>query len=110
MSASLRYPIGQSDFQRIREDGSVYIDKTWMIHELLENRIDAILLPRPRRFGKTLALSMLRYFFEKTDEDLSRLFRGLRIQESKLAAAHFQKYPVISISFKRPFECFKSFA
>lgn len=96
-----RFPIGIDDFRELRDLGLEYIDKSHLIRELLDDvGAKVTLLPRPRRFGKTLNLSMLRCFFEKRDEDLSHLFEGLSI-----AAAgdgyqrHFQRYPVIHMTF-----------
>ncbi len=66
-------PIGISDFKTIIEGGYAYADKTLFVQELLEKGTNVALIPRPRRFGKTLNLSMLRYFFEKSEEDLARI-------------------------------------
>jgi Predicted AAA-ATPase/PD-(D/E)XK nuclease superfamily len=98
----LRIPIGVDDFRKIREQELEYVDKSSLIRELLDERgIEVVLLPRPRRFGKTVNLSMLRYFFEKRDEDLSHLFQGLSIWEAgDTYRAHFQRYPVIHFNFK----------
>ena len=94
-------PIGAGieDFKRLREEGYVYVDKTALIKLFLENPCSVALFTRPRRFGKTLALSMLQHFFEiGTDPTL---FNGLEIMESKsLIDAHMGKYPVVSISLK----------
>jgi Predicted AAA-ATPase len=69
MSAqSLRFPIGISDFRKLREGAYHYVDKSALIEEVLGAGAEVILLPRPRRFGKTLNLSMLRYFLEKSPE------------------------------------------
>ena len=62
-------PIGVDNFQRIIDDGYYYVDKTLFIKELLENKASVNLFTRPRRFGKTLNISMLKYFFEKMDKD-----------------------------------------
>jgi hypothetical protein len=99
---SLHIPIGVDDFRELREQGLVYIDKSHLIRELLDNPgIQVTLLPRPRRFGKSLNLSMLRHFFEKRDEDLSHLFQDLSIwQAGDAYRAHFQRYPVIDFNFK----------
>jgi hypothetical protein len=97
----LRIPIGVSDFRMLREQGLVYVDKSHLIREMLDKGTQALLLPRPRRFGKTLALSMLQCFFEKRDEDLSGLFADLSIwQAGDAYRAHFQRYPVIFVTFK----------
>src|SRR4051794_30039300 len=98
----LRIPIGIDDFRVLREEGLAYVDKSSLIRELLdEPGIQVVLLPRPRRFGKTLNLSMLRCFFEKRDEDLSHLFQDLEIWHAGDAyRMHFQRYPVIPFNFK----------
>ncbi len=95
-------PIGYDDFRKLRELGLAYVDKSHLIRELLDRPGSQVtLLPRPRRFGKSLNLSMLRWFFEKRDEDLSGLFRDLSIwQAGDAYRAHFQRYPVIQLSFK----------
>jgi hypothetical protein len=96
-----RIPIGVDDFRKLREQGFVYVDKSHLIREVLDRGAQAILLPRPRRFGKTLNLSMLRCFFEKREEDLSGLFADLSIaQAGEAYRAHFQRYPVIFVTFK----------
>ncbi len=98
----LRIPIGIDDFRTLREGGLEYVDKTSLIQELLDRSgVQVVLLPRPRRFGKTLNLSMLRCWFEKRDEDLSHLFQDLAIwQAGAETRAHFQRYPVIHFNFK----------
>ena len=95
-------PIGIDDFQKLREAGLEYVDKSHMIEELLDlEGVEVLLLPRPRRFGKTLNLSMLRCFFERRDEDLSPLFQDLRVwRAGPRCLAHFQRYPVIHLSLK----------
>jgi hypothetical protein len=76
-------PIGVDDFRKIREEGLLYVDKTALIRELIDQPgVEVALLPRPRRFGKTVNLSMLRTWFEKRDEDLSPLFRDLSIWQA----------------------------
>jgi Predicted AAA-ATPase/PD-(D/E)XK nuclease superfamily len=93
--------IGIDDFRKLREQGLEYVDKSHLIREVLDQSAEAILLPRPRRFGKTLNLSMLRYFFAKRDEDLSPLFADLSIwQAGDAYRAHFQRYPVVFLTFK----------
>lgn len=97
----LRIPIGVSNFRTLRERQLTYVDKSHLIRELLDKGAQAILLPRPRRFGKTLNLSMLRCFFERRDEDLSPLFSDLAIwQAGDAYREHFQRYPVVFITFK----------
>src|SRR5262245_36974743 len=95
-----RFPIGISDFRKLREGGFVYVDKTGLIDDVLAAGAQVLLTPRPRRFGKTLNLSMLRCFLEKSPEDRSHLFAGLAIAASAAARPHFQRYPVIFMSFK----------
>jgi Predicted AAA-ATPase len=98
----LPVPIGIDDFRKLREGGLEYIDKTHFIRELLDLRgVEVALVPRPRRFGKSLNLSTLRWFFEKRGEDLSHLFKDLSIwQAGELYRAHFQRYPVIYLTLK----------
>ena len=96
----VRFPIGISDFRTVREAGFVYVDKTALIDDVLNESAQVLLAPRPRRFGKTLNLSMLRYFFEKSPEDRRPLFDGLAVASSDRAWAHFQRYPVIYMTFK----------
>ncbi len=94
-------PIGIEDFKRIIDNGYYFIDKTMMIKELIDNGNAVTLFTRPRRFGKTLNMSMLRRFFEKTDEDNSYLFDGLKISGAgEKYYEYMEKYPVISISLK----------
>ncbi len=99
---ALRIPIGIDDFRQLREAGLEYVDKSDLIRELLDRAgVEVVSLPRPRRFGKTLNLSMLRWWFEKCGEDLSHLFRDLAIwQAGEPYRAHFQRYPVIHFNFK----------
>ena len=94
-------PIGISDFKMIIDKGYYYVDKTIMIKDILDNMAYVNLFTRPRRFGKTLNLSMLKYFFEKTEENNSYLFEGLNIWESgEKYREHQGKYPVINLDFK----------
>lgn len=96
-----KLPVGLSDFKELIEQNYYYVDKTLFIKELLDQGDKALLLPRPRRFGKTLNLSMLRYFFEKTDKDNSSLFRRLKIwQAGEEYTSRQGKYPVIYLTFK----------
>ncbi len=95
----LRMPIGVDDFAKLRTDHFYYVDKTGMIKELLENWGEVNLFTRPRRFGKSLNMSMLKCFLE-IGADKS-LFDGLEIlKETGLCEEHMGKYPVISISLK----------
>ena len=95
-----KLPIGLSDFKEIIEYDYYYFDKTKFIENILEDRSKVKLFTRPRRFGKTLNISMLKYFFDVKNKDENKnLFEGLNISKSE----YFNKqgeFPVISISFK----------
>lgn len=93
-------PIGISDFKRVIDGGYAYVDKTLLIQEIIEKGTLVALIPRPRRFGKTLNLSMVRYFFEKREEDTSYLFKHLQIWENEKVRALQGQFPVISLSLK----------
>lgn len=97
----IRLPVGVSDFRKIREEGSYYIDKTGLIEELLKTKdTEVTLITRPRRFGKTLAMSMLAHFFD-IREDSAVLFQGLKVSENKeLCGRWMNRCPVLFISFK----------
>lgn len=93
-------PIGVSDYRDACKN-YYYVDKTLMIKEFLDERPKVSLFTRPRRFGKTLNMDMLRTFFEKTTEDTSVYFRDKKIWSCGEAyRAHYRKYPVIFLSFK----------
>ncbi len=81
--SSKKLPVGLSDFKKLIEENYYYIDKTKFIKDVINSSSEILLFPRPRRFGKTLNLSMLRYFFEKTDKNPGRLFKGLEIEKIK---------------------------
>ena len=93
-------PIGVEDFKRLVDNEYYFIDKTLMIKELLENKETVNLFTRPRRFGKTLNMSMLQRFFEATEKSNAYLFDGLKIAAYPEYMAYQGKYPVISISLK----------
>ena len=94
-----KLPIGIEDFREIREEGFYYVDKTGLITELLQNWGKVNLFTRPRRFGKSLNMSMLKYFFEIGSDPA--LFEGLEIsKEKQLCEEYMGKFPVISISLK----------
>ena len=93
-------PLGTSDFLRLRRDGATYVDKTALIAEVVQGPAEVLLLPRPRRFGKTLNLSMLRTFLERTEEERADLFEGLEVWDSEVARRHFQRHPVVFLTFK----------
>lgn len=92
--------IGESDFRKLREGKSGFVDKSHFISDILADHTVVLLFPRPRRFGKTTNLSMLGHFLRKTDTNLRPIFEGLSVIDDAEAMTHFQKYPVISISFK----------
>ncbi len=93
-----RLPIGESDFRKLRGKDCYFVDKSEFIADILNENNDVILIPRPRRFGKTLNLSMLRYFFD-INENARDLFNGLKIEKLP-EIEHQGKYPVIFITFK----------
>lgn len=95
----LKLPVGIENFEDIRKSGFYYIDKTMLIEQTLNNWSKVTLFTRPRRFGKTLGMSMLRSFFEiGTDKSL---FDGLYISQNKsLCDEHMGKYPVIFLTLK----------
>ena len=93
-------PIGVEDFKRLVDNGYYFVDKTLMIKELLENKETVNLFTRPRRFGKTLNMSMLQRFFEATEKSNAYLFDGLKIAAYPEYMAYQGQYPVISVSLK----------
>ena len=99
MANTLKLPIGIDDFRKLRESDFYYVDKTRLIEQLLYRWSEVTLFTRPRRFGKTLNMSMLRSFFEiGTDKSL---FDGLYISGNKeLCDGYMGKYPVIFLSLK----------
>ena len=99
--SKMSIPVGISDFKRIREENYYYIDKSELISALLENTSAQItLITRPRRFGKTLGMSMLANFFDISQEN-AQLFKGLKISEKQtLCKEWMNQYPTIYFSFK----------
>lgn len=94
-----KLPVGIEDFEKLRSDDFYYIDKTGLIRELLNNQAEVSLFTRPRRFGKSLNMSMLEHFFSLNGD--KSIFDGLEIsKETALCAEFMGKYPVISISLK----------
>ncbi len=92
-------PVGLDSFEKIRQIGYYYIDKTLLIKEVLTNRGDVNLFTRPRRFGKTLNMSMLKSFFEIGSD--KSLFDGLAISKEKRLCEEYQaKHPVVFLSLK----------
>ncbi len=111
MAGKIKLPMGIENFKEMRIGGFYYVDKTGLIKTLLENPGKVSLFTRPRRFGKTLNMSMLRYFFETgsdvmpfnnvTPFDNVTLFDGLEIsREKELCKEYMGKFPVISITLK----------
>lgn len=99
MAVKTKLPMGIENFKEMRTEGYYYIDKTGLIRDLLENPGKVNLFTRPRRFGKTLNMSMLRYFFEAGGD--RSLFDGLEIsKETEICDKYMGKFPVISISLK----------
>ena len=99
MVNTIKLPVGIDSFEKIRKYDFYYLDKTKLIEQILKNWSEVSLFTRPRRFGKTLNMSMLRSFFEiGTDRSL---FDGLYISQNKeLCEEHMGKYPVIFLSLK----------
>jgi len=94
-----KLPIGISDFKEIIEKEYLFVDTSPLIGKIFRESAKAILITRPRRFGKTLNMSMLSYFFDNTLQTLN-LFKGLRITEDKEVMKEINGYPVVFISLK----------
>ena len=93
-------PIGIENFEDIIKDNYYYVDKSMLIEDILVNRAAVTLFTRPRRFGKTLNMSMIKYFFDVRNKDENRkLFEGLKIFGSEYMKEQ-GKYPVIFVSLK----------
>ncbi|MBR4318711.1 MAG: AAA family ATPase, partial [Oscillospiraceae bacterium] len=101
MAEQKEFPIGIEDFKTLIDNNYYFVDKTLFLKELIHNIGKVNLFTRPRRFGKTLNLSMIQYYFEKQETDNTYLFKGLKISH---AGERYQKYmgqyPVITLSFK----------
>ena len=96
-----RLNLGYSDFKSIIENNNYFVDKSLLIEELIESEKSVVLLPRPRRFGKTVNLSMLKYFFDIQEPENENLFKHLKIWNSDDEIRnHCGSYPVIFITFK----------
>ena len=99
MEMKLSLPIGIEDFKEVRKDGYYYVDKTALIEQVLEKRSKVTLFTRPRRFGKSLNMSMLKNFFEIGTD--AALFEGLHISKNtQMCEKYMGKYPVIAVSLK----------
>ncbi len=93
--------LGNSDFKSIIENKNYFVDKSLFIKDIIDQQSQVIVLPRPRRFGKTLNLSMLKYFFDINQSDIENLFLSLNIwQTEDEIKENYLKYPVIFLSFK----------
>ena len=96
-----KLPVGMSSFKKIIEDDYYYVDKSLFIKEIMDSSGEVVLIPRPRRFGKTLNLSMLKYFLDINGKENNRkLFDNLKINKEKRIMEHFGQYPIIYMSFK----------
>ncbi len=96
-----RIPIGYEDFKQLIDSGFYYVDKSMFIYELLHSGGQNNLITRPRRFGKTLNFSMLKYFFDINEKDNAYLFEGLKISEYYEELAMYRNtHPVITLSLK----------
>lgn len=98
MEIKRNLPIGNDDFRKLREKGSYYVDKTLMIKDFIEMKDEVALIARPRRFGKTLNMTMLREFFDITKKS-RKIFEGLAIMNTEYAGQINSK-PVIFLTFK----------
>ncbi len=97
----INIPVGISDFEKIRNGEFYYIDKSSLITEILEEQAEVTLITRPRRFGKTLGMSMLENFFN-IRKDSRKLFEGLEIVEHQtLCDAWMNRYPTVFVSFRQ---------
>ncbi|WP_035933920.1 AAA family ATPase, partial [Fusobacterium necrophorum] len=95
-----KLPLGVADFQKAIQGQYLYMDKTSFIEEIMKDGAEVKLFTRPRRFGKTLNMSMLQYFFDiQNQEENAKLFQGLEIEHSPYMAEQ-GKYPVIFVTFK----------
>ena len=101
MNQIKKIPIGIEDFKELIDKSCYFVDKSLLIRDILDSGGKVHLFTRPRRFGKTLNLSMIQYYFEKQKTDNSYLFEGLKIsQAGEEYLQYMGKYPVITLSFK----------
>jgi hypothetical protein len=98
--SKFRAPIGISDFKTLRESAAYYVDKTQFVARVVDEGAQVLLFARPRRFGKTLNMSALRYFLEKTGEERAWMFEDLAVWRAPEARQHFQRHPMVFLSFK----------
>lgn len=97
---NLNIPVGISNFKKMIENNYYYVDKSLFIKDIVDSAVSVTLIPRPRRFGKTLNLSMLQYFFEKTETPYANLFKNLAVAKHPSIMKHQGQYPVIFLTFK----------
>ena len=98
---ALNIPVRISNFEKIRNNGFYYVDKTGLIEELLKTEAEVTLITRPRRFGKTLGMSMLESFFD-IRKNSRKLFEGLEIaRQSELCSKWMNQCPTVSVSFRQ---------
>ena len=95
-----KLPIGEIDFKTIIEQGCYFVDKSLLIKDVLDAWAKVLLIPRPRRFGKTLNMEMLFHFFRKSEEDAAHLFRDLAVARHPEVMEHQGKYPVVAFNLK----------
>ena len=93
-----KIPVGIENFKEIIDDQYYYIDKTELINDVMNEKL--VLYTRPRRFGKTLNMSMLYYFFSHKEKDNAYLFDGLNVSKDKETMLHQNQYPVIFMTLK----------
>lgn len=93
--------IGVSDFKMLRVRDNFFIDKSLYIKEIIDNQSNVLLIARPRRFGKTLNMSMLKYYFDCNQKDSRELFKGLKIMEQgERYTSKLGTYPVVYLTLK----------
>ena len=93
--------LGTSEFKKMRIQNNYYIDKTIFIKDIIDNKSEVILITRPRRFGKTLNMSMLKYYFDCAQKDSRELFEGLKIMEQgEKYTSKLGEYPCIYLTLK----------
>ena len=98
---NLNIPVGISDFEKIRNDKFYYVDKTGLVAELLKTKVEVTFITRPRRFGKTLGMSMLESFFD-IRKSSQPLFEGLEIAKNQaLCHEWMNQYPTVFVSFRQ---------
>lgn len=100
--SQLKLPIGISDYKELKVSDCYFVDKSLFIQDVIDNGSKIVLFTRPRRFGKTINLSMLYYFLtDKTEQADSNLFSDTKIsQKHEFCKKHQNQYPVIFISFR----------